>query len=598
MGSIDAFPDLSARSAVTLGYAEATSNQALSTADTDLNGLSVVVTVPAGRRLRITAQCFIRTAGAATMGALRIKEDGVIRQLTQHDTTSSSAGETHNALVVCTPSAGTHTYKLSANVYAGTGSMDANVLYPAFILVEDITGMAMPYSPLSQPVGRIAYSESVTDSGAIADLGIVPNISANVAVPSGRVLKVTVHAQVHTTAAAGWIAYVRMDGVVIGRAGLYMTDAAEYTVIDGSHIVSPAAGAHTFDVQVDLFSGSGTTDWNGNPQFPYWIMVEDITPTPAPAATAPSSTIGYVENFAHSQNVTTLRTAMTGGAVTVTVPAGRRLLITAKCHLSSTVAGDRIEMAICEGATVLNASYYVVAIASAGEDVWVSHVLTPSAGTHTYTLTGGRQSGTGTVTVFSVAGITSNYILVEDISSVSILPTAIVPGNLVVTSTTRPVSPSVGTVIFETDTGKVWVWNGTDWVPPLNLAQGVLALRDDSNGGSTYALSFGTTETILWTTPAIKTYAGRRYRISGYATFTAGGASNFIIWRMRRGTTTGGTQTGWQKIARGAYSGFFSMEDVPGAQAAQQWVITFATDTSVGDLFGPSLITLEDVGAA
>jgi hypothetical protein len=38
-------------------------------------------------------------------------------------------------------------------------------------------------------------------------------------------------------------------------------------------------------------------------------------------------------------------------------------------------------------------------------------------------------------------------------------------GSTIVTSTTRPVAPYAGQVVYETDTEKSFVWTGTEWKP-------------------------------------------------------------------------------------------------------------------------------------
>ena len=48
----------------------------------------------------------------------------------------------------------------------------------------------------------------------------------------------------------------------------------------------------------------------------------------------------------------------------------------------------------------------------------------------------------------------------------------------VCTSATRPASPYEGQMIYETDTDKVLVWNGTGWYPNWNTAWGLIAISD------------------------------------------------------------------------------------------------------------------------
>jgi hypothetical protein len=44
---------------------------------------------------------------------------------------------------------------------------------------------------------------------------------------------------------------------------------------------------------------------------------------------------------------------------------------------------------------------------------------------------------------------------------------ATLAGVVICTSTTRPTAPQVGQSIFETDTSRVYIWNGSTWVAPV-----------------------------------------------------------------------------------------------------------------------------------
>lgn len=126
-----------------LGYAQVTSGQSGITSVTDLTSLSVAVNVEAGRRLRITGHGQLGvTASAATSAVGTVREGS-----TELGRFGSVINETANAIsqmtegsVVVTPSAGAHTYKLSLERGAGSGtaSLVASATNPAFILVMDI----------------------------------------------------------------------------------------------------------------------------------------------------------------------------------------------------------------------------------------------------------------------------------------------------------------------------------------------------------------------------------------------------------------------------------------------------------------------------
>jgi hypothetical protein len=395
---------------------------------------------------------------------------------------------------------------------------------------------------------------------------------------------------------------IREDGVDVGTLGTFVTNAGHGYGSYGIVFRNPSAGAHTYKITVQPNATSGSINVYHGTSTPTYIMVEDITLTPAPASTAPSSTVGYVEvTTPQTIGATSTDTDLTGLAVTVTVPAGRRLRITGHSTLRTTVAGDKIVGYIKEGATYLgrwmqsdisqNGAYEL------GDG---SVVVSPSAGTHTYKLTAQRYSGTGVLDTDNSSD-RPGFILVEDISSVA-LPSQVVPGSLVVSSAGRPGNPLIGTTIFETDTGKLWMWDGTAWTLPRNVAGGVLyAPAGDFTGSGAEALSKTSAEAVRYTTPIVATQANRRYKISGFLTGTSGGTYNFAIIAIRRGTTVGGTYLAGEYFARPGV-GRQKMEvvafDVPGAVANCQWVMTHAYDTGVGDLYAPSGLWVEDVGAA
>lgn len=126
-----------------LAYAEVTTNQTgISTSRVDLTGLSVNITVPAGRRIRITGCALFNKISLSGFVGLGINEGGTV--LTD-SYAEPAAGDfnTVTTMVVISPTAGSHTYKLTAfaeNASADIKSADAR----AFILVEDITGSLWP----------------------------------------------------------------------------------------------------------------------------------------------------------------------------------------------------------------------------------------------------------------------------------------------------------------------------------------------------------------------------------------------------------------------------------------------------------------------
>lgn len=127
----------------TLGDAQVTANQGTFTALTDLTGLTVSITVSAafaaaGRKIKIIGVVRLSSSVTTDTGVLSIREGGTTLQSAVSAPLSSSA--TVEAVAVIAPTAGAHTYKLSAARNTGTGNitMVAAGTAPAIILVEAI----------------------------------------------------------------------------------------------------------------------------------------------------------------------------------------------------------------------------------------------------------------------------------------------------------------------------------------------------------------------------------------------------------------------------------------------------------------------------
>jgi hypothetical protein len=95
------------------------------------------------------------------------------------------------------------------------------------------------------------------------------------------------------------------------------------------------------------------------------------------------------------------------------------------------------------------------------------------------------------------------------LSSVVGAQSIIKPG--VCTSSTRPAVPFEGQMIYETDTDKVLVWNGTAWYPNWNTAWGIVAKTTGTTVGIT------TTLADIGTSITFTAIANRQYKYTFYA---------------------------------------------------------------------------------
>lgn len=137
-----------ATNAITLGYAQITSNYSTSStsASNAVTGLSTTVTIPSGgRRVRVTAYCpsllvttlanyAILTIWDGTVGSGTLIGRGVVGSL------STNAELPVMASAISTPSAGSKTYNVGLyNASSATNvQINAAATYPAYILVEAI----------------------------------------------------------------------------------------------------------------------------------------------------------------------------------------------------------------------------------------------------------------------------------------------------------------------------------------------------------------------------------------------------------------------------------------------------------------------------
>lgn len=125
-----------------LGYAEVTANQTGITSETDLTGLSVAVTVGANRRIKITGQGHVtpQTSVGTCVGRIKEGATNLGRWAGADGGTPIGNSSLEIGSAILTPSAGSHTYKLTLQKFTGGNTVDLTAAtgLPAFILVEDI----------------------------------------------------------------------------------------------------------------------------------------------------------------------------------------------------------------------------------------------------------------------------------------------------------------------------------------------------------------------------------------------------------------------------------------------------------------------------
>jgi len=134
-----------ATSAITLGYAQITSDFGTTSGTAVSAGLGVTVTIPSGgRKVRITAfSSYLSSSSAVTITDMTLW-DGTVASGTQLALCRTTSGGSNYAIpgivsAIVTPSAGSKTYNVGvSNIGGGTSTLHASSTSPAYILVEAI----------------------------------------------------------------------------------------------------------------------------------------------------------------------------------------------------------------------------------------------------------------------------------------------------------------------------------------------------------------------------------------------------------------------------------------------------------------------------
>lgn len=172
---------------------------------------------------------------------------------------------------------------------------------------------------------------------------------------------------------------------------------------------------------------------------------------------------------------------------------------------------------------------------------------------------------------------------------------SLTPG--VCTSSTRPTAPFEGQVIYETDTDRILVWNGTAWYANWNLPWGKMAY----NQVTTNDLSI-TSEEVQITGSSFTAVVGRQYKVS-YFEPQLYGSTTYMVSRIRL-TNISGTQI---QVSYPYIGGAINVPNVlpwVGTLSAgtTNFVATLSSNSGTGQAYRASneiaFLLVEDIGPA
>jgi len=100
----------------------------------------------------------------------------------------------------------------------------------------------------------------------------------------------------------------------------------------------------------------------------------------------------------------------------------------------------------------------------------LSHRMTPSAGSHTFRVGGWVSNAARSGYIGGGSPYPPAWIRVSKIVEATQWP-AVTTGTIICTSSTRPASPFEGQKIYETDTSREYLWDGSAWVQANDYGQ-------------------------------------------------------------------------------------------------------------------------------
>lgn len=125
--------------------------------------------------------------------------------------------------------------------------------------------------------------------------------------------------------------------------------------------------------------------------------------------------LGFSQAASTNQNYTTV-VAITGTSVSVTVGTGRRVRLMGNVNWSPATIGNVVDVTIRQDGSTVKLIQDTGETVGRGYPIYISHILTPTAGAHTYELFVERSTGTGTDVVLNTSNRAA-YLLVEDIGA-------------------------------------------------------------------------------------------------------------------------------------------------------------------------------------
>jgi hypothetical protein len=126
--------------------------------------------------------------------------------------------------------------------------------------------------------GVLDYAQVTANQNGISVATDLTGLSVTVTTGTGRRVRITGHGVLTQRTGAGLAVLIvrEVSGATLGQLGSHTLQTNENHLADGSVVITPSAGSHTYNLS--LSTSANTVDWGASSTAPAFILVEDIGP--------------------------------------------------------------------------------------------------------------------------------------------------------------------------------------------------------------------------------------------------------------------------------------------------------------------------------
>jgi hypothetical protein len=247
--------------------------------DLTLDGSGTVRTAPSGQRVEMIGSSVDRITFYETDGTTAATLAGAATGGFSLTGTAASAVTTSAGTLNVEPAGALELVSSSDNVTIHADQNDDTADSAVIVAVDNAEVARFTGDGISTAArGQLDYAQVTANQNGISTATDLTGLSVTVTVGSGRRVKITGHGVLTQRTGAGLAVLIvrEVSGATLGQLGSHTLQTNENHLVDGSVVITPSAGAHTYNLS--LSTSANTVDWGASSTAPAFILVEDIGP--------------------------------------------------------------------------------------------------------------------------------------------------------------------------------------------------------------------------------------------------------------------------------------------------------------------------------